>query len=68
MPEISDDQFRLLAEIQHLARAMKQCSNIHEPEFQQAQAALTMALNRLSSLPTVRDRASGGHHTGGIEV
>jgi|GEM_PF-4070906 hypothetical protein len=63
MPEISDDQFLVLAEIQTLGRAMKRCSSVRDPEFQQAQAALTMALNRLASLPTVRDRslrASGG--------
>jgi hypothetical protein len=64
MPDISDDHFRALAEIQALGRIMKRCSSIHEPEFKQAQAALTMALNRLASLPTLRDRSARG----GIEV
>jgi hypothetical protein len=68
MPEISDDQFRALAEIQALGRVMKGCSSIHEPAFQQAQTALTMALNRLSSLPTVRDRSQNRAGSGGIEV
>jgi hypothetical protein len=67
MPEISDDQFRALAEIQDLGRLMKRCSSIHEPEFKQAQTALTMALNRLASLPTVRDRSRLGT-AGGIEA
>lgn len=57
MPEITDDQFRVLAEIQDLARTMKLCGSVHEPAFQEAQAALTMALNRLASLSTVRDRS-----------
>jgi hypothetical protein len=65
MPEISEDQFHVMVEIQDLARIMKRCSSIHEPAFQRAQAALTMALNRLSSLPTLRDRAT---RPGGIEV
>jgi hypothetical protein len=65
MPEISDEHFRVMAEIQGLARVMKRCSSVHEAEFRQAQAALTMALNRLSSLPTLRDRSAS---RGGIEV
>jgi hypothetical protein len=67
MPEVSDEQFHVMAEIQGLARMMKRCSSIHEPEFQQAQAALTMALNRLSALPTLRDRA-GSSRPGSIEA
>ncbi len=57
MPEISDEHFQVMAEIQELARRMKRCSSTREPEFQKAQSALSMALNRLSSLPTLRDRA-----------
>jgi len=68
MPEISDDQFHTLAEIQNLGRIMKRCSSIHDPEFQQAQSALTMALNRLASLPTVRDRSLSSATSGGIEA
>jgi hypothetical protein len=68
MPDISDDQFRALAEIQALGRVMKSCSSIHEAEFKQAQTALTMALNRLSSLPTVRDRSLNSVGSGGIEA
>ena len=68
MPEISDDQFHTLAEIQNLGRIMKRCSSIHDPEFQQAQTALTMALNRLASLPTVRDRSLASVTAGGIEA
>jgi hypothetical protein len=68
MPEITEDQFRVLAEIQNLGRVMKHCGSIHEPEFKAAQAALTMALNRLASLPTVRDRSISGTPHGGIEA
>jgi hypothetical protein len=68
MPEISDDQFRVLAEIQALGRVMKRCGSIHEPEFKAAQTALTMALNRLASLPTVSDRSVRGVGSGGIEA
>ena len=68
MPEISDDQFHALAEIQQLGRIMKQCSSVHDAEFQQAQTALTMALNRLASLPNVRDRSLDGHAARGIEA
>jgi hypothetical protein len=57
MPEISEDQFQTLAEIQALSRTMKRCGSVREPEFAAAQNALTMALNRLASLPTIRDRA-----------
>ncbi len=64
MPEISDDQFRVLAEIQTLARVMKRCSSVQDPEFQRAQSALSMALNRLSRLPTLRDRSASGHSRG----
>ena len=67
MPEISDEQFQVTAEIQELARRMKRCSSIHDPEFQRIQAALTVALNRLSSLPTLRDRAIP-HRPGSIEA
>ncbi len=67
MPEISDEQFHVMAEIQELARRMKRCSNTREPAFQQAQSALSMALNRLSSLPTLRDR-SAPRRPGSIEA
>jgi hypothetical protein len=67
MPEISDEQFQIVAEIQALTRRMKRCSNTREAEFQQAQSALSMALNRLSSLPTLRDRAAA-HRPGSIEA
>jgi len=67
MPEISDEQFQVMAEIQALTRRMKRCSNTKEPEFLQAQSALSMALNRLSSLPTLRDRAAA-HRPGSIEA
>jgi hypothetical protein len=67
MPEISDDHFQVMAEIQGLARVMKRCSSMRDPAFQQAQNALSMALNRLSSLPTLRDRATA-HRPGGIEA
>jgi hypothetical protein len=66
MPDISDDQFRLLAEIQHLGRVMKRCVSVHEPQFAEAQNALSMAINRLASLPTVRDRSIFDAY--GIEV
>ncbi|HTH96261.1 MAG TPA: hypothetical protein VL574_02525 [Stellaceae bacterium] len=55
MPEITDDHFRLLVEMQNLGRIMKRCSNVREPDFTAAQSALALAINRLSSLPTVRD-------------
>jgi hypothetical protein len=57
MPEINEDQFQALAEIQTLSRTMKRCGSVRDPEFIAAQNALTMALNRLASLPTVRDRS-----------
>jgi hypothetical protein len=66
MPDISDDHFHTLAEIQALGRIMKRCSTVNDPEFQRAQSALTMALNRLASLPTVRDRSI--RHLRGVEV
>jgi hypothetical protein len=68
MPDISDDQFRVLAEMQALGRIMKRCVSVHEPEFVEAQTALTMAINRLASLPTVSDRTLSGDGRRRIEA
>ena len=63
MAEVTEDQFRLLAEIQRLARIMKLSGSVRDQAFQDAQSRLTQMLNQLSASPTVIDRSAGG---GGI--
>jgi hypothetical protein len=64
--DIGEEPFQLLGEIQNLGRIMRRCASVHDPEFIAAQTALARAINRLASLPTLRDRSLPGG--GGIEV
>ncbi len=68
MPEIGEEEFRLLAEMQLLGRIMRRCGSVHDAEFERAQAALAKAINRLASLATLRDRSLPAPPGAGFEV